>query len=99
MSNKKQTAVDKIKLEIEKIKALAQDKADKNSDQVTNAQTRSATAEMTEEQRKYLSKLMPSILTNTFDKLNTDKDKCLTVKKTKENFSVMTGREKIRMIG
>ena len=32
MSNKKQTALDKIKLEIEKIKALAQDKADKNSD-------------------------------------------------------------------
>ena len=32
MSNKKQTSVDKIKLEIEKIKALAQDKADKNSD-------------------------------------------------------------------
>lgn len=32
MSNKKQTSVDKIKLEIEKIKTLAQDKADKNSD-------------------------------------------------------------------
>lgn len=32
MSDKKETAVDKIKLEIEKIKALAQDKADKNSD-------------------------------------------------------------------
>ena len=54
---------------------------------------------MTEEQRKYLSSLMPSILTNTFDKLNNDKDKRLTVKKTKENFSVMTGRENIRMIG
>ena len=54
---------------------------------------------MTEEQRKYLSSLMPSILTNTFDKLNTDKDKRLTERKTKENFSVMTGRENIRMIG